>query len=228
MQVEKGSEPDNTYIIRPTEGEDLRSLLQAIAVASFEQSRPVSMGWYQFDAGTVITPEQADRFIQERDGKLALHMDYVEGRQVKTIIEQDDEGNLSFDAWLYEKDRGNPEPMFIRAEEILKGRSRISMPPEIVSTKNQFIGESLDLRVKKYGFKRLPGESDIDFRKRLFPELHKIDRTRAFEFIWGQYAPEWDESRKIEYIATALIVADETTINAYAQEYKEPSPENTN
>mgnify|MGYP001570509556 FL=1 len=53
------------------------------------------------------------------------------------------------------------------------------------STGYLYRGKFLEQRLKKYGFTRKKGESDWNFRKRIFPSLFKRDAGRAMEFLYG-------------------------------------------
>lgn len=61
------------------------------------------------------------------------------------------------------------------------------------STKPAFQGEALDLQLALLGQYRQPGESDWDFRKRVFPEIFDHDRRWAYEVLigkkWSGFSP---------------------------------------
>ncbi|OGD91694.1 hypothetical protein A3D81_01450 [Candidatus Curtissbacteria bacterium RIFCSPHIGHO2_02_FULL_40_17] len=203
MDIERRGD---TSVIKAGEEEDLRQILRSVAVASFEMARPVGMGWLHHERGSTMTPEEADQFIRDRKGKLELAMDYVQGRQVKTFISQNDQGELEFRTWLFERDRGDSSKLFTRAQEILSGEGIASLPVEAVSTKDQYIGDSLDLLLSQYGQQRQEGESDIAFRTRVFPEVSQSDAIRALEFLFGQSAAEWNqvtETIALKFIRTS-------------------------
>lgn len=198
MDVERRE--DSHYII-PSEQEDPRAILRAIAIASFELARPAGMGRLNFDGSSTFTLEQADQFIIDGKDGLCLDMDYIEGRQVKTFITTEPDGSLAFKSWLFERDRGNPEPMFERTREILEStHSSAALPAEIVSTQHQFIGESLTLKLKELGYSRNAGESDEQFRKRVFPTLFSREVILAGEFVFGRHETDWTDSERTSYI----------------------------
>ncbi|MBI2405704.1 hypothetical protein HYV21_01475 [Candidatus Microgenomates bacterium] len=200
-----------THRIYVEQGEDPRQILRAIAVASFELARPIRLGWLAHDGGAAMTPEDADQFIGEWGGKLSLSMDYVQGRQVKTGISQEADGSFTFNTGLFEVDRGEPNKMFARAQEILSGFGSASLPVEVVSTRQQYQGKSLDLRLEGIGYKRLDNEGDLEFRNRVFPSLFREDRLLAFEFLFGQSAAEWDDKKKkglINFMLSSLLTDD--------------------
>lgn len=198
MEIEKrGSD----YYIRLGEKETPRNALRAIAVASFELARAAGMGIYHFQGGSTLKPEDADRYIKDTQGKLSLSMDYVEGRQVKTFVETETKGELRFGGWSYERDRGNPTPLFKRSQEILDNiDTAAALPTEVTSTKGQFKNDSLDSRMKELGYTRNPEETDEKFRTRVFPALFPRDMLLAGEFLFGKHSTEWQDTEKAAYL----------------------------
>lgn len=192
---------DTDYVLKLGKGETPRNALRAIAVASFELSRPAGMGRLHFDGGTTLRPEDADRFIRDWEGQLSLSMDYVEGRQVKTRIHTDEAGKMVFDGYLFERDRGNPAPMFQRAQEILDNiDTAAALPTDLTRTDIQFKGESLDSKLRELGYKRNNGETDDEFKRRVFPVIYLRDPILAAEFIFGKYEPEWENEQRLKLI----------------------------
>lgn len=175
------------------EGETEQQALRAIVKASFELARPAGLGWNQFDIGHALTEEQADIFIIFGDftvaGQTVVRMDYVFGRQCKTVIYRESPGHFTLHKHFYESARGIPEPMLERAKEILTGKNT----GRFSTTGYMFKGESLDLRFERYNYRRESGESDWDFRRRIFPDLFKDDPNTAVEFLMGASMAEWDE-----------------------------------
>ena len=202
MDIEKKGE---SHLIKLGEEENQRDVLRAIAVASFELARPAGMGRLRFDGGSTLRPEEADRYIRQEEKGLALSMDYVEGRQVKTYVRTENDGNLAFDTLLFERDRGNPEPVFERAKEILQSEHPSSaLPTELTTTMDQFKGDSLTLRLKELDYPRVPEESDEQFRRRVFPTLFRKDAILAGEYAFGKHEPEWNDSERL--IFTMLLM----------------------
>ncbi len=199
MDIErKGSD----YQITLGEGETADNALRSIAVASFELARPVGMGRLHFDGGSTLRPEDTDQFISEYEGRKFLDMDYVQGRQVKTGVSIQPDGTLLFDGYGFERDRGNPTPVFERAQEILDNvETAAALPTDLTSTEGQFVSESLDLRLQGIGYERRPGESDEQLRRRLFLDLFNEDAIMAGEFLYGRYEPEWHPLERLAYIA---------------------------
>lgn len=185
------------------DGETEQQVLRAIIKASFELARPAGMGWLHFTADSkIMTDEEADTFITStpryHDDKSAIEMDYVQGRQCKTYINKVENGHFALSNHSYERDRGTPEPMLERAKEIMVGEI---ITEGLISTSHMYKGESLTLRMKEYGFSRKNGESDWDFRKRVFPDFFEKDGGRAMEFLLGSSAAEWNEIDKLLYLA---------------------------
>ncbi len=219
MDLEKGKTGD--YTIKLGKGETPKNALRSIAVASFELSRAAGMGIFHFDGGSTLKPEQADRYIKEKDGKFQLDMDYVEGRQVKTHVNTDEQGQLIFNSWLFERDRGNPTPMFSRAQEILNNiETAVALPVEVTSTKSQFQKDSLDSRMQELGYARNPGEDDEKLRSRVFPDLFRRDKILAGEFLLGKHVPEWTETERLEYMNLLQRNPSIEDLMTFAQRHK--------
>ncbi len=198
MDVERKEE---SHQILLGEGENQKDVLRAIAVASFELARPAGLGRLHFDGGSTLRPEDVDGYIKAEKEGLSLSMDYVEGRQVKTYIHPQDDGTLVFNSWLFEKDRGNPDPVFQRAKEILQSEHpSTALPAELTTTQNQFKDDSLTKRLKELGYERNPNETDEQFRGRIFPSLYRKDVLLAGEYVFGKHEAEWDASERRDYI----------------------------
>ncbi|HEX8974829.1 MAG TPA: hypothetical protein VF817_05120 [Patescibacteria group bacterium] len=174
-----------------------KAVLRAIVIASFELSRPAGLGFLHFDKSTKMTEDEADRFISlpPRHGDVVIEMDYVQGRQCKTVVWKKGPGHYLLNDHLFERDRGSIEPMLEKAKQIATGDS---IPPGLSSTGFMFSGESLTMRLKEYGLtRRNENEGDWDFRKRVFPDLFEKDPGRALEFLMGASATEWEEMDKM-------------------------------
>lgn len=198
MRYEKQNGTTHLFV---ENSETERQVLRAIVKASFELARPAGMGWLHFNAEQPMSDENADKFItltpRYEGDKSVIGMDYVQGRQCKTYISKVGEGHFTLANHSYERDRGVPDPMLDRAKDIIAGKQSTG----IASTSNMYKGESLTLRLKEYGFTRQNGESDWNFRKRVFPDLFEMDGDRAMEFLQGGSAAEWDEIDKFLYLA---------------------------
>lgn len=198
MDVER---KEDFHQIRLGEGENQKDILRAIAIASFELARPAGLGRLHFDGGSTLRPEQADRYIRKEEKGLSLDMDYVEGRQVKTFVRSEGDGSLVFSSWLFERDRGNPDPVFQRAKEILQSEHpSAALPAELITTQNQFRETSLTTRLKELGYERNPKETDEQFRGRIFPALYRRDVLLAGEYVFGKHEVEWDDSERLAYL----------------------------
>ena len=198
MDVERKGE---SHQIRLGEGENQKDVLRAIAVASFELARPAGLGRLHFNGGSTLRPEEADVYIMEEKEGLALAMDYVEGRQVKTYVHTQDDGNLVFHSRTFERDRGNPDPVFQRAKEILQNKHpSAALPTELTTTQNQFKDDSLTKRLQELEYERNLGETDEQFRGRIFPSLYRRDVLLAGEYVFGKHEAEWDDSKRLAYV----------------------------
>lgn len=211
MRHEKVEGTTHIYL---DEGETEQQVLRAIVKASFELARPAGLGWMHFNDSQQMADEIADQLITlegetafkqfTKDGLVpvpesgrtstVVAMDYVQGRQCKTYIRREGNGHFTLGNRAYECDRGTPEPMLDKAKEILAGKQSEGL----ASTAHMYKGESLNLRLQEYGFARKNGESDWDFRKRIFPDLfQKVPDGRALEFLFGSSAAEWNEMDKL-------------------------------
>lgn len=213
MRHEKVGGTTHIYL---DEGETEQQVLRSIVKASFEMARPAGLGFLHFNDSQQITDEDADQCIVlegetmfkrfTKDGLVpapetgrtttVVGMDYVQGRQCKTYIRREGNGHFTLANRAYECDRGTPEPMLDRAKELLAGKETTGF----ASTAHMYQGESLTLRLKEFGFARNNGESDWDFRKRVFPDLFPKDGDAAMEFLFGESAAEWGEMDKMLYL----------------------------
>ncbi|TSA56818.1 hypothetical protein D4R42_02815 [bacterium] len=121
MRYEKIEGITHIYI---EEGETEQQILRVIVKASFELACAVGLGWLHFNGNQEMTDELADQFISlpSDDGDTVVQMDYVQGRQCKTYIKKVGDNHFILRNRSYERDRGTPEPMLDRAEEILGGK----------------------------------------------------------------------------------------------------------
>jgi len=55
-------------------------------------------------------------------------------------------------------------------------------------------GEGLTLHLKEYGYDRLDGESDWEFRQRIFPDFYLKNSVKALESLMGSGVTEWGEA----------------------------------
>jgi hypothetical protein len=212
MRHEKINGATHIYV---EEGETEQQVLRAIVKASFELARPAGMGWLHFNDSQQMTDEIADQCIMLEPNcagdKTIINMDYVQGRQCKTRISRVEEGHFMLANYSYERVRGVPDPMLDKAKEIIAGKQGTGL----ASTSHMYKGESLTLRLKEYGFTRQNGESDWNFRKRVFPDLfNKVGGDRAMEFLQGSSAAEWDEMDKMLYLILVSENKDKPDRNA--------------
>lgn len=202
MRHEKQNGTTHIYV---ENDETEQQVLRAIIKASFELARPAGMGWLHFNDSQQMTDEIADQCIMFKPryegDKTVIDMDYVQGRQCKTYVSKIEQGHFILANHSYERDRGVPDPMLDRAKEIIAGKQSAGL----ASTSQMYRGESLTLRLKEYGFIRQNGESDWNFRKRVFPDMFKMNGDRAMEFLLGGSAADWDEMDKMLYL---IIVSE--------------------
>lgn len=103
--------------LQPTEDRTLA--LRAIARASYESAQAVGYGILHFKANSSLTDEECDALMDVRG--YALRMDYVRGRQCKTYIKEISATEFALLDSLYERDRGKPDEMLARANDLLTG-----------------------------------------------------------------------------------------------------------
>lgn len=188
---------NGTTHIYVEKGETDQEVLRAIVKASFELARPAGLGWIHFNDEQGMTDEMADEFVDlSRD--VVVSMDYVQGRQCKTVIFKEKKDHFTLNNNCFERDRGLPDTMLDRAKALLTGEETAAPTSE-----NMYKGENLTLRLKEYGYSRNQGESDWDFRKRVFPDLYQQDPDRALEFLMGSSAADWNDMEKILVLALA-------------------------
>lgn len=77
--------------------------LTDLAQAAYELSVPVGMGIIHFEEGC-LSSEDALSLIKE-DGRMALRMDYVHGRQCKFNVYRSEEGDLWVEPQWYDHTR---------------------------------------------------------------------------------------------------------------------------
>jgi hypothetical protein len=196
------NDTDGVRNIYTEEGEDERDILRAIVIASFETANAVEIGRLHFQRDQEMTGEDADRFITlpPKYGNVVVDMDYVQGRQCKTTIIKKSEGRFILDGGFFMRDRGVPEPMLNRAVEILMvGADQNDSVPKVKA--HMYKGENLTLRLRERGFERETGESDWDFRKRIFSDFYAKNPAVAVEFLFGASTNEWNETDKFLYLA---------------------------
>ncbi len=178
-------EDDGTHVYCD-EGESEQEVLRAIAIASFSSAPSGGMGLLHFNKDTQMTPEQADHFIGN-DSHYVLYMEYVEGRGVQTRLTRIEPGHFLSVDHLYERDRGPISKMLEQAQALIDG----VVPNDLNSTMYLYEGEALDRRAPEYfyqaddAYKRKPGESDWDYRKRIFVDHYDLAPDEALCFIMG-------------------------------------------
>lgn len=180
---------DDTSHIWCDEGESEREVLRAITNATFETAATGGMGLLHYDKSTILPDELLDQMIRIDDDHV-LHLDYVQGRAVKTILDRVEPGHFALDNWLFERDRGKPDTMLDRAKEILGGSNVTGQG----STGSTYQGESLDIVAKShFQVERNPGEDDWSFRQRIFVDHYDTNSEEALCFILGGTFGDFDE-----------------------------------
>lgn len=178
-----------------------QEVLRAIAKATFETAISYRMGLLQYNPGTILSDNDVDEWI-DLDRKLVLYLDYIEGRQLKTQITRNDESQLVLNEEFYRSSRGaTPDVMLTRAQELLAGAESKG---HCDSYSFLFQGENLDLFLVEMDMKRKAGESDWDFRKRIFPDMWAQDRDHAIMVLFGGF-PLTDFNEFDKTLTLALV-----------------------
>jgi len=170
-----------------------RDILRALVTAIFELSP------FRGSLGASLTAEQADDFIHlERESHRIevrgpteayplpiADMDYVGDRVCKATLFKYSDGSftvhLARTRWSQDREV---------LEILLRGE-------QIISCTNTYEGSLLDSIVQRYGHSRCSGESDWEFRKRVFPALYPISPERALELLLGSRARYWHASDRV-------------------------------
>lgn len=197
------------------EDETEEQVLVAIARASFDLARPAGRSWSYFDLAEHLLHDGAQMFVYlpPRYGKVALSMDYVNGRQCKTVFFKEGTGHFSLNNRNFEPFRGSPDAMLELAKGFLAGAELLAPIPAHYLYK----GENLTKRLAAYGFKRNTGENDWEFRKRVFPVFFFIDSGRAIEYLMGSSVADLDDEDTPQFMAFRMLALNHPTHEQLAE-----------
>lgn len=101
--------------------EDEREVLRAIVKASFELAGPVALSAIDYIAEQRLNEAEVDQCIREipRSHDLrVVDIDFVKGRQCKTVVSRQTSNHFLLDARLFERYRGTCIPMLERAQAL--------------------------------------------------------------------------------------------------------------
>ena len=215
MKFEKRDDGAHIYV-QNNEGEF--EVLRAIVQASFDSAVPVGMGFLNFDASHKLNRNDAEKMINKTDWNkpdtIVVSMDYVGGRQCKTVISRVEKNHFRIGTRLFERDRGNIEVMLALVNPLIEKDRK---PGEKVDSSLTFVGESLDKKLQEYGFKRNQNEDDWSFRKRIFPDLFAkcSGDPRAIEFLYGKVVSQWNDMESM-LAMTAMMEPDHYHLKKFA------------
>ena len=120
MKIE-GDKSDTRIIL--VEDEDEREALRAIVKASFELAGPVALSVVDYQPGYALSDSEADVWIRSdprSHDACVVEMDYVQGRQCKTVLLKEAEGQFRLYDKYFRRFRGTPAPVLERANSLLR------------------------------------------------------------------------------------------------------------
>ena len=110
-----------THIILDASEEE-REVVRAIVKASFELAGPVGLSAVDYVPGYRLSDSEADQWIRSvprSHDSCIVDMDFVQGRQCKTVLSKEAAGHFILDTRYYERFRGNCVPMLERARNLV-------------------------------------------------------------------------------------------------------------
>ena len=112
---------DDAHIV--LEGsEEERQVLRAIVQASFDLAHPVGLTVVDYHPEHRLTDSETDQWIRSvprSHDRRVIEMNYVQGRQCKTVLSKETPGHFRLDAKLFERYRGSCMPLLKRAQELI-------------------------------------------------------------------------------------------------------------
>jgi hypothetical protein len=102
--------------------EEERKVLRAIVKASFELARPVGLSVLDYRSEHNLSDSEADQWIRSEPRKhdsRVIDMDFVQGRQCKTVLSKEAPGHFRLDTRLFERYRRDCVPMLERAQNLM-------------------------------------------------------------------------------------------------------------
>jgi hypothetical protein len=119
MQLIQGK--GETHIILDASEEE-REVLRAIVKASFELAGPVGLSAVDYMAEYRLSDGEADQWIRSvprSHDSCVVDMDFVQGRQCKTVLSKEAAGHFSLDTRYFERFRGHCVSVLERARELI-------------------------------------------------------------------------------------------------------------
>jgi hypothetical protein len=115
------NESDTRIIL--AEYEDERVALRAIVKASFELASPVALSFLDYRPGYELSDSEADEWIRavpRSCDDCVVDMDYVQGRQCKTVLSKEADREFRLNNSNFRRFRGTPLPVLERAKLLLQ------------------------------------------------------------------------------------------------------------
>jgi hypothetical protein len=110
-----------THIILDASEEE-REVLRAIVKASFELAGPVGLSAVDYMPEYRLSDGEADQWIRSvprSHDSCVVDMDFVQGRQCKTVLSKEATGHFSLDIRYFERFRGNWVSVLERARGLV-------------------------------------------------------------------------------------------------------------
>jgi hypothetical protein len=117
------------------EHEDERGALRAIVKASFEFATPVALTVVDYRPGYALSDSEADEWIRpipRSYDACVVEMNYVQGRQCKTVLLKETDREFRLYDKYFERFRGTPLPVLEHAKALFErsGQSSRQVPLE--------------------------------------------------------------------------------------------------
>lgn len=126
---------DETYIVvEATEAE--LAVLRAIVKASFDLADPVGLSVLNYHPEYSLSDAEADQWINStpriQDCRV-VDMNFVQGRECKTILSKDAPGQFRLNTKYFERYRGSCIPVLERARELVSQNGAIRSDDRMVA-----------------------------------------------------------------------------------------------
>lgn len=195
------------------EGENLDQLIRALARASFELAPSNLDDLSDWSEDDDLSEDELTACLH--DGLSPLHprlsMGIVRGRLCHTRVYQEKTGALTLDRSTFNEWR---DPVTLRT--VLERMQDYYLCISVGPLNHLFEGQMLDHRLACYNQARQTGESDWDFRRRIFSILGLYWPCGAFQFLLGSFVASWNEGERAMMQALAvqgrMIGDDEATL----------------
>lgn len=115
------TDKNETHIILD-EDEDERQVLRAIVKASFELASPAGLSMLDYKPDYKLSDTEADKWIRpapRSHDSCIVDMDFVQGRQCKTVLSKEAHNHFALYTKYFERFRGNPKSMLDHAKHLL-------------------------------------------------------------------------------------------------------------